>query len=154
MLRWKTAQVYLLALACILHRQQHVEAAYSPAVVRIDTGSSNGPFTDAGGNVWSSDTNNSGGVWGVLPSLHLLMSFLARTTPAPSLQHPNKFHDLCRKQRVSKHVNSYRQHGGQPGSCVPKYPHSTLFRICFWPGRWSCARRNIYSKSPANARIR
>ena len=34
--------------------QQHGEAAYSPAIVRIDTGSSYGPFTDAGGNVWSS----------------------------------------------------------------------------------------------------
>ena len=61
-MRWKTAQSCLLALVCVFERQQHVQAAYSPAVVRIDTGSSSGPFTDGGGNVWSSDSNNNGGV--------------------------------------------------------------------------------------------
>lgn len=67
-MRWKTAHLYLLALVYVLKRQHHVEAAYSPAVVRIDTGSSNGPFTDAGGSVWSSDSTNNGGVQLIISS--------------------------------------------------------------------------------------
>ena len=100
MLRWKIAQVHLLALACILHRQQQVDAAYSPAVVRIDTGSSNGPFTDAGGNVWASDSNNNGGVWGsclLCITFWLGSPFLANITPASLVTAPNIVRDLCRK---------------------------------------------------------
>lgn len=61
-MRWKTAHIHLLALACVLRGQQPVQAAYSPAIVRIDAGSSNGQFIDAGGNLWSSDSNYSSGV--------------------------------------------------------------------------------------------
>ena len=59
---WKTAQAVLLALLCVLCSQHRAEAAYSPAVVRIDTGSANGAFTDAGDNVWATDSNNNGGM--------------------------------------------------------------------------------------------
>ena len=59
---WNIAQALPLVLLCLLHHSQYsAEAAYSPAVVRIDTGSRNGPFTDAGGNVWASDTASNGG---------------------------------------------------------------------------------------------
>ena len=61
-MRWKTAHIRLLALAWLLQGQQHVHAAYSPAVVRLDTGSSNGQFIDAGGNLWSADINMTSGV--------------------------------------------------------------------------------------------
>ena len=59
---WKTAQAVLLALLCMLCSQHRAEAAYSPAVVRIDTGSANGAFTDAGDNVWATDSNSNGGM--------------------------------------------------------------------------------------------
>ena len=62
-MRWNIAQALPLALLCLLlHSQYSAEAAYSPAVVRIDTGISNGPFTDAGGNLWASDTDSNGGM--------------------------------------------------------------------------------------------
>jgi hypothetical protein len=59
---WNGAQALPLALLCLLLQSQYsTEAAYSPAIVRIDTGSSTGPFTDAGGNIWASDTDSNGG---------------------------------------------------------------------------------------------
>ena len=58
---WKTAQAVLLALLCVLCSQHRANAAYSPAVVRMDTGSSSGAFTDAGGNVWAADSNSKAG---------------------------------------------------------------------------------------------
>ena len=62
MMRWKIAQRFALALACSALSLDGARAAYSPAIVRIDTGSSSGPFTDAGGNVWASDSNSNGGM--------------------------------------------------------------------------------------------
>ena len=59
---WKTAQTGILALLCMLCSQHRAEAAYSPAVVRIDTGTANGAFTDAGDNVWATDSNSNGGM--------------------------------------------------------------------------------------------
>ena len=58
---WKTAQTVLLALLCVLCSQHKAHAAYSPAVVRMDTGNTNGAFTDAGGNVWAADSNSKAG---------------------------------------------------------------------------------------------
>lgn len=60
-MRWKNAQALLLALLCVLCSQHRAEAAYSPAVVRIDTGNANGAFTDAAGNVWAADSNSNAG---------------------------------------------------------------------------------------------
>ena len=62
MMRRDTAQKFALALAFSVLSQFSARAAYSPAIVRIDTGSSNGPFTDAGGNIWTSDSNSNGGM--------------------------------------------------------------------------------------------
>ncbi len=62
MMRREIAQKVALALAWSALSQYSARAAYSPAIVRIDTGSSNGPFTDAGGNIWASDSNINGGM--------------------------------------------------------------------------------------------
>ena len=62
MMRWDIAQTVALALACSALSQYGARAAYSPAIVRIDTGSSDVSFTDAGGNVWASDSNSNGGM--------------------------------------------------------------------------------------------
>ena len=64
---WQTAQAVLLALLCVLCSQHRAEAAYSPAVVRIDTGSANGAFTDAGDNVWAADSNSNAGMRPSIP---------------------------------------------------------------------------------------
>ena len=58
---WRTAQALLLPQLCVYCSQHGAEAAYSPAVVRIDTGSANGAFTDAGGSMWAADSNSNAG---------------------------------------------------------------------------------------------
>ena len=99
---WKTAQTFLLALLCVLCSQHRAEAAYSPAVVRIDTGSADGAFTDTGDNVWAADSNSNAGI---RPS-----------TPVKRVNSPTEIH------RAFTYLPPLGYHSEQPAQATGESP--------------------------------